>query len=167
MPVTADPTPVLPDALGDFLTTVDQTQQALLDTFRRKREALAEGRLDDLQALAREEADLVGRLRELRQSRQSLLDRFAQRGIRAHSVSDLLTRIAPLATSDWTERLDRIRNTAMNIRHESWFQWVVCSRMLAHCRGLLEIVAHRGEQCPTYDRDSASGTGGAVLDQSI
>jgi FlgN protein len=150
-----------------LLADLEQTQQAMLALFQRKRAALKRPRPDDLLDVAREETLLCERLQRHLARRRELLCAAANAGLRCGSLGEVAHRIGGPEAHSLADRMERVRANAEILRRESWMQWVVTQRASRHFADLLELLVHHGERSPTYSRKkNDNANAGALLDAS-
>ena len=154
--------------IEQFLTALEQIQGELLALFVQKRKALTESKNVELVQLSATESQAAQRLQALLAKRNRLLEQARRQGFKIDSLTGLAAALAGGKPDHLTERLEQARDAAAALRHESWVHWIISHRCYNHYSELLELIAHCGEQAPTYsDRACTTTTGGAILDASI
>lgn len=160
----------LREELGRLATALLEAQQEFGVLFAAKTVALRELDRQKLVELSTEEQDLTARLQGLLRQRRNLLHRAGGLGFAADSLVKLAGAIGSEESGPLLAQLRKVEENAARLRHESWIHWIISHRCFRHYSELLELIAHRGQQAPTYsERSSKPGgaTAGAVLDASI
>jgi len=158
------------EEVRQFLPDLESTQREFSNLFLRKREALIAARSDELLRLADSETVLVKRLHSHLGRRQRILIEARSEGLPSDSIVNLVARIAGEEIKPLETRIERIRILSLRLRRESWIHWIISHRTYNHYSEILNLIAHCGEQAPTYSRDKneeKKSTGGAILDTSI
>lgn len=151
--------------LSAYLTTLSTAQQRTLDVLGRKRQLLAGGDREGLEAIAGEEAAVAAELQECLHQRQVLLDRAAGEGLPADSLRSLAGSLP--ANHRLGGQLRQSTAQARLLQHEGLVNWVVVQKTLLHLSQLLEIIATRGRMQPTYNRGEPLQATGALVDQEV
>jgi FlgN protein len=150
-------------AIGDYVARVEAVQADLLAAYRRKRAALAAADTAVLREIEPLERQAAERLKALVGERHQMLVRAGQFGTPHGSLADVANALAcdPAVLA----RLASCRKRAATLRREGWVHWVVAKRSLAQTGALLDLIAHRGDRSPTYDKPTGR-PGGTLLDAS-
>lgn len=146
-----------------------QAQQEFGTLFTAKTAALREMRQEELVGLSTVEEELTSRMQGLLRQRRNLLERAGGLGLKANTLVKLAGAIGTDGDA-LVAQLRQVERNATRLRHESWIHWIISHRCFKHYSELLELIAHRGQQAPTYTERSAKPGGtsaGAVLDASI
>jgi flagellar biosynthesis/type III secretory pathway chaperone len=153
--------------LADFLTELSATQDELLSVLNRKLQMLGSADVTGLASLGATEQSLAARLQTCYQRRLEMLDRAKNEGL----PSDSLRSLAEAIPGDRRRELRRQVNAAAGksrlLQHQSLTNWVVAQRTLLHLSQLLEIIATGGKPRPTYGKEEAATSGGALLDHAV
>ncbi|HEX6987426.1 MAG TPA: flagellar export chaperone FlgN [Planctomycetaceae bacterium] len=150
-------------ALGDYVARVEAVQAELLSIYRRKRAALAAADADVLRQVEPPERQAAERLKALVAERRQMLAQAERFGMPHGSLAEVAAAVGCDAAI--RERLAACRRRAGTLRREGWVHWVVAKRSLAQTAALLDLIAHRGDRPPTYDKPAAT-SGGTLLDAS-
>lgn len=158
--------------LSQFLTELEQTQQALLALFAAKRDALDRRLAEELLRLSAQEAELTGKLQELVKDRTGLLIKARDAGFVVESLLELAGVIGRTVGDSRVlraielieKRIIQSQRRTLKLQQESWVHWIISHRCYNHYTELLDIIAHGGHRAPTYGDKSPSAAGGALLD---
>ena len=152
-------------ALKQFLSAVEHVQRQLRALLATKLDALVTVNSAELLRLAEEEQQLALQLQKLVGLRSRLLEHGRQQGWQATTLLELAAYLGGDQRAELETRITRAEETAAELRQESWVHWIVSQRCYNHYTELLELVAHGGEQSPTYGNGTPQrACGGAVLD---
>ena len=149
--------------LGDYVSRVEAVQAELLSIHRRKRAALATADADVLRQLEAPERQAAERLKALVAERKQMLAQAGQFGMPSGSLAEIAAAVG--CDASLLGRIAACKRRAGTLRREGWVHWVVAKRSLAQTAALLDLIAHRGDRPPTYDKPAATA-GGALLDAS-
>ena len=159
--------PIDRDAVAEWIARhVDRVaalQTELQSTLDAKRDALAAGVVEQINAVTTSEADLVRRLEDLRQQRDLWLA-TQPAGPDVHSLGEAAVRIE--ADAGLIEAIAAARQQAAAIQQQNWTHWVIAQRSAAHFEEMLGLIARRGETSATYSSGSNAPPegGGGLLD---
>lgn len=118
--------------------------------------------------LAEREKALVVAMQEHVHCRTNILERGRRQGLPSQSLERLTRTIDAGDARQLQSRMRGMRQTATELRRESWIHWIVAQRTCGQYSSLLELIAHHGKQSPTYDEQPGGmSTGGAILDTAI
>lgn len=147
-----------------------QTQQEFGTLFTAKTAALRELRQEELVGISTVEEELTSRMQGLLRQRKNLLERAGGLGLKTNTLVKLAGAIGNDDGGALVSQLRTVERNATKLRQESWIHWIISHRCYRHYSELLELIAHRGQQAPTYSERSSKPGGtsaGAVLDASI
>src|SRR5262249_11517027 len=138
--------------ISNFLTALEQAQDALLTLFTAKRKALDTFQSEELIRLSAQEGVLAGRLQELVTERLNLLLKARDAGFAAESLLDLTGVIGKTVGEARVLRaiellIGRIKQSQVRtarLQHESWVHWIISHRCYNHFTELLDLIAHGG-----------------------
>lgn len=151
--------------LADLLAELTTVQSELLSVLNAKREAMARGDLEAVDALRPRAELLLDQLQTFQNRRADLLQFAAEQGLPSSSLSKLATHAAP---SHRTKLGKQVKESAARMRlvqHECLANWVLAQRSLLHISQMLEIIATGGRLLPTYGPGEPTLAGGALVDQ--
>jgi len=155
-------------AVDIFLTQLESVQTELSTLMAQKRTALTEVQGQELARISTEEQQLLAQLQKLLRERGKILDFARQKQLPSESLLQLVKGIAEDSSGELIARLEQAQETAAKLRFESWVHWIISHRSFNHYTELIELIAHCGQQSPTYtDGKKQSHSGGALLDASI
>ena len=146
--------------IDSHVAKLESLQADLERTLESKRDALAAGEVEQIEAVVIRETEQVRRLEELRRSRDRWLA-SAPLTQQVHSLGEA-ARIAE-ASPDLLARIETVREQARTIQKQNWTHWVIAQRSAAHFEEMLGLIARRGETSPTYGGDDPQH-GGGLLD---
>ena len=159
--------PDFEDEVASLLTDLSAAQDELIDVLTVKRDRMASGDLEGMQALTSREDRLASRLEECQERRTALLDRAGQAG-RPHAN---IRQLAASMPADSRGSLDKqVKETSSRMRmlqHHSLTNWVLAQRSVLHLSQLLEIVATGGKIRPTYGKGESAHSRGALVDKAV
>ncbi len=151
-----------------FLLQLEALQQELSEVMAQKRTAMTALAGDELTKICQEEQTLIARLQKLLHERHRILAFAKQRGWASESLWHLVQAIATENREELSRRIEESQQRAVRLRHESWVHWIISHRSYNHYTELIELIAHCGQQSPTYHEEGNKSTaGGALLDTSI
>ena len=153
--------------IAQLLSRLGTTQERLLKLLSKKHDLLKNRDHQGISALADEELSLSNDLQECHMQRQQLLQKAADAGLPADSIQSLAEALPEEDTSDLQAPLKESLHRSHLLRHQSFTHWVVVQRTLLHLSQMLEIIATGGRQQPTYGKDGATQSSGALMDQAV
>lgn len=152
--------------LERFARKLIDAQETLLQIMRRKRTALTTSDLAALEAIQVPEQEAAQQLQTLVSWRGTLL-KSAQRGIgRFETLTDLAKSLSPAQSPPVIALFDQAQRLAIELRQESWVQWIITNRCCNFYSEVLELIAQGGKKAPTYDPAEWAQRGGALMDAS-
>lgn len=162
---------LLPE-LARFVTALEQLQQELLTLLKAKRRAFDEFNAEEMVRLSDQESALTSRLQAMVGRRTELLEQARLGGLEVGSLQELSGAIGKhigdarvrAALDTLQTRLHRSRERTAELQRESWVHWIISHRCYNHYTELLELIAHGGQQAPTYGDRNPTARGGALLD---
>jgi flagellar biosynthesis/type III secretory pathway chaperone len=152
--------------LTDFLTELSATQDELLSVLNRKLQLLATADVAGLDALAVAEQALAARLQACYQRRLEMLERAKRAGLPGDSLRALAEALPGERRKELQIQVHHAAGKSRLLQHQSLTNWVVVQRTLLHLSQLLEIIATGGRPRPTYGKEDAATSGGALLDRA-
>jgi FlgN protein len=160
--------------LMNFLSSLEQTQDAMIELLASKRRALDKFQPEELARLAPREEELATQLGALIAKRAEILAQARSAGISAETLKELAGAIGrhsgdarlAAAVAAANTRITRAQERTMQLRHESWIHWIISHKNYQHYSDVLEMIAHGGRASPTYG-DPPGGGGGALLDAAV
>lgn len=154
--------------IAALLAELSEVQEDLILLLGEKRELLAAGDVDGLNAAQQRADTLVSRLTACQTQRQALLARAEEDGLPDANVRTLA---AAVAEDDDANKLDASFADAQNrsrlLQHHSLSNWVIVQRSLIHLSQMIEILATGGRMRPTYGSGSATGDSGGLVDRAV
>lgn len=155
-------------AIRIFLTQLEGIQGELSALMAEKRVVLTDINNDDITRLSEEERTLISRMQRLLGERRKILEFAQQHKLPSESLLHLAKVVAGDDRDVLIERIEQAQVIAAQLRHESWVHWIISHRSYNHYTELFDLIAHCGQQSPTYhDGENHSHSGGALLDASI
>jgi hypothetical protein len=152
--------------LASFLSRLSTVQEQTLEALVRKRDLLAKADAPALAALGSEDEELVSRLQGCLDERQRLLDRARQEGLPSGSIRSLAKALPRTQQDRLEDPLRHASHRARLLQHHGLVNWVLVQKTLIHLSQLLEIIATGGKLQPTYQKDGACQTTGALVDRA-
>ncbi len=153
--------------IASLLRNLANVQRDLLEVLRDKRSALAGGKLDEINAVAIREAELVPRLQACQEQRQALLSRAGADGLPSDSIRALTAALPTTSRIRMQPDLDESQNRSRFLQSECLTNWVLVQQMLLHLSQLIEIIATGGQSKPTYGNGSERQGSGFLVDQAV
>jgi hypothetical protein len=153
--------------LARFLADLSTVQDATLEILTKKRQYLVAKDLEGLAAVGRQEQEVIERLGECLQRRESLLRRAADEGLPSDSIQSLTAALPARERRDLDGQLRQSAARARLLRHQSLTNWVLFQRTLLHLAQIIEIIATGGRMKPTYGKDEPVQTGGTLVDRAV
>lgn len=152
--------------IAEMLGELSATQDELFAVLREKRERLAKGTTDGLDAAQHREQRVLERLEHCRQKRSELLEKAGDRGLASDSIRSLAASLPAEKQGDLGERVKTTANRMQLLRHQSIANWVLAQRALVHLSQMIEIIATGGRLQPTYGEGASSLATGNLIDQA-
>jgi hypothetical protein len=153
--------------LGALLEDLSQVQAQLLDVLARKRECMATGNLQAMQAMQPEEEALASRLQEFQNHRAELLAAASDQGLRANNLGELATAMRQGGGGELRKQVKDASSRMRLLQHQSLTNWVIAQKSLLHLSQMLEIIATGGRLKPTYGKDHSGHAGGVLVDREV
>jgi hypothetical protein len=153
--------------IAALLGTLSNVQRDLLDVLSEKRRVLASGNLNEINAIALREAELVPRLQACQEQRQALLARAADDGLPSDSIRSLTAALPATSRFRMQPDVEQAQNRSRFLQSECLTNWVLVQQMLLHLSQLIEIIATGGQSKPTYGNGSERQGSGFLVDQAI
>ena len=151
--------------LDAYLTDLEKVQADLAQLLDEKGHALQTIDQEALGRLSPREGQLTQKLEGLLAVRRQMLKRAGPEAVRQDSLAALVAGRAGAGPADCLERMDRARESARQLRRQSWVQWIVAHRSCRFYTEMLDLIAYGGQAVPTYGEGStATPSGGALLD---
>ena len=155
-------------AIDLFLRQLEVLQEELSDVMAQKRTAMTELESDELTKVCQQEQTLITRLQRLLHERHKILEFAKRRQLPTESLWHLVQAVADDQREEMQQRIELAQERAVQLRHESWVHWIISHRSYNHYTELIDLIAHCGQQSPTYQEgDDKATAGGAILDTSI
>lgn len=151
--------------IGELLTKLSTVQGDLLALLGEKRDSLAAGQYEQLEAFTTREAELVARLEQCHAEREQLLSEARNEGLPAGSVSSLTQALPASERGALETSVEQARKQSRLLQHHSLTNWVVVQRTLIHLSQMIEIIATGGRMKPTYGSSAHANSSGALVDQ--
>jgi flagellar biosynthesis/type III secretory pathway chaperone len=151
--------------LGDLLAELTTVQSELLAVLNAKREAVARGDIEAVDALRPRAEHLLDQLQTFQNRRAHLLQFAAEQGLPSSSLSKLVTHAAPSQRNKLGKQVKESAARMRLVQHQCLANWVLAQRSLLHISQMLEIIATGGRLLPTYGPGEPTLTGGALVDQ--
>ncbi|MGL4512121.1 MAG: flagellar export chaperone FlgN [Lacipirellulaceae bacterium] len=174
MPIaeTTPAVPTLPTAewespLAALLGELSETQGALLAHLGEKRRMLLADDRAGLASIEAEGAGLAARLDACQRKRQELLDQAAASGVSHSNLRSLAEDLPATSRAKLRPAIHTARAQARMLQHQSLANWVLVQRTLLHLSQMVEIIATRGEQPPTYQRSGKAAVAGSLVDRAV
>src|SRR5688572_25975519 len=130
--------------LGDFLAELTTVQSELLSVLNSKREAVARGDIEAVDALRPRAEQLLDQLQTFQDRRAHMLESAAEQGLPSSSLSKLATHAAPTHRSKLGKQVKESAARMRLVQHECLANWVLAQRSLLHISQMLEIIATGG-----------------------
>lgn len=152
--------------IADLLTELSTVQEELLAALTAKRAAMVAGDLEELGAVQAREEILGERLEACHQRRGALLEEAGEQGLPSESIAQLATTQPGDRAVQLGDQVQQIAARTRLLRHHSLTNWVLAQRSLLHLSQLLEILATGGRIQPTYSKEEAADSRGALVDRA-
>ena len=153
-----------------YFDAYETTQLELGRLFERKRQFLRKLTPNGTQPLLNEEAVLAEQLSSHVRTRREILRTLDPTGRKFSTLEAVTATFEEPARGRLAERILRLKKRGIELRRESWIQWIVTQRGARHCGELVDMVAGPAGQPLTYecsDRSANLSSGGTLLDASI
>ncbi|MHC2069691.1 flagellar export chaperone FlgN [Bremerella sp. T1] len=154
----------LENETATFLQELSDVQADLLTVLQRKREQMVANDLEAMQQTMNSEQELLDRLDQLRDSRQSLLADARGKGLPADSLHSLAKALDSNA-GELSKKAHTAKDAMRHIQNETLTNFVLAQQTVLHLSQLLQIIATGGKIKPTYEAENASNQGGTLVDQ--
>ena len=155
------------EEIRTYLDELVSIQTTLSDLFAIKFQALRGEDPEQIQKVTQEEVGLVDRLGQMMQMREKMLARSGRAGKPANSLRDYVEQIPAPERQELQELIKRSTELTLELRQQSWKQWIYIQRSHQDYTEILDLIAHRGNQSPTYHMTNIQeSSGGAILDAS-
>lgn len=152
--------------LASFLADLSAVQDETLAILTKKRELLAAGDFAALSSLEPRDEEIIERLQQCLDRRQSMLDRAAEEGLPAKNLRELAASLPRAQRRQLSEPLRQSTGRARLLQCQSLANWVVVQRTLLHLAQVVEIIATGGRMKPTYANDEPVHSG-ALMDHAV
>lgn len=152
--------------VADLLSMLSTAQSEMLSLLGEKRELLVNSDTAGLATMQPREDALIAKLTACQERRTELLDRAAEEGLPADSISALTTALPTQQQQSLRVPINEARARARLLQHQSLTNWVLVQRTLIHLSQILEIIATGGRPEPTYGKGEKANRSGSLVDHA-
>jgi hypothetical protein len=153
--------------IASLLADLSSVQEDLLALLAEKRNLMAVGDVDGLNAAQHRADALIDRLSACQQRRQALLVRAGKEGLPAGNVRALAAAVAENDVDQLDASFADTRRRTRLLQHHSLTNWVIVQRSLIHLSQMIEILATGGRLRPTYDSRNVADDRGGLVDRAV
>lgn len=162
---TAAPAIEWEQAIAAFLGELAAVQTRILAALSNKREKMATGDLDGMEAASADEESLTLDLRRCHERRETLLQSARAAGLPAADIRTLAAAVAGGSDSNLTQETQQVARSLRLLNHECLTNFVLAQRTWLHLTQLVEIIATGGRPKPTYGKEESQNHRGALVDR--
>ena len=152
--------------LAQLLADLSDVQEDLLQVLAEKRARMVENDAQGMAQLQPREQQVADRLQACHRRRHELLQLAGQQGLPADSIRKLAASMPHPARDQLGKQVQETSARMRLLQHHSLTNWVLAQRTLLHLSQLLEIIATGGQLQPTYSKEEAAQSRGALVDRA-
>ncbi len=153
---------LLPE-IDQFLSSLMLKQGEMIKLCEQKTVFLREGKMTQLTELSQREAVFIREMQLLLTTRQRLIDMASDSGNRMESLEEIVSTIEDNRTKNLLQRMDKSKELSAIIRRETWVHWIIAQKSSQHYGELIDIIAHCGNQAPSYAEGLLEDRSGSPL----
>ncbi|WP_310820512.1 flagellar export chaperone FlgN [Stratiformator vulcanicus] len=157
------------EAIDGFLDRIESRQSDFFTHYEEKDAALKASDAKRLLAFAAHEEQLCHELRASALERNQILQAARGGRLPTDSLKDLCESLTDAPANELRrQRIERVGTNAARLRQKTWSHWVVAQRSYAQYSALIDLIAHRGRQAPTYSAGEGEDgrSEGSLMDAS-
>jgi len=154
--------------LVQYLRELTAVQKNVLDVLQRNQQLLTVADSKGMELLETEEQDTILQLQQCLARREKMLQYAKAENLPAESLEMLGKHVVTNQDSEYHKLFETAKHQTRHLHLCGMTNWIITQRSLIHCSQMLEIIATKGRNRPTYTKTHHRNigiTGGSIMDK--